>query len=567
VLLAASTVVALGLRLTGIGCLLPALVEPEGGALPLELERLERGERDAKSESAAPTLIAQCARLAPAKVVGTSAGPPTLDAALAASVDANLRVRKTVACLSALTVPLTYLVARAFLSSGWSLLAAAFLATSFLQQWFAQEARTDAAATTFFVLALLGALGVRRYGTPVVHLLAGVALGLAVGAHEAGVLLVFPLIVAACASSGSARSRWWLVGSLAAAALAAWPCRSATFFEFDGDARSLRFAGGTFGAESFDFDGAKLVALALWSHEPMLALLGGVALATLLLRMLQRPGAPGIENGRDAAVVFAYVGPLLLAACLATRGQARALIPLLPPLAIVAAWALSFWSERARARRHGARLAALLVLAPLAVNGVFAANLARVRAAPDTIARAVEWFRDPKHFDRARERIAVLPPVDLPLAWSDRSLAAVGRDVPTGGFPWLDFQRGADPARKPTERFHVEWLALATPERRDAAAADPERFVRELDVDYVVVHALRMVHRHPAFTAVRNGLLARAQLIERFSPDGGRVGEIPLDFEDPAPDERTSRAWRVLFADSTGPVMEIYRLRRGGDER
>ncbi|MCE9592918.1 MAG: glycosyltransferase family 39 protein [Planctomycetes bacterium] len=581
--LVALTGAALGLRLSGRGFLLPALVEPDGGALPAELARLERGGAEPTREVAAwrePSLVAQCARLVPSTRATTKNGePPSIDAALEASADLRVRSRTAVACLSALTVPAAFLVARFFLSSGWSLVAAAFVATSFLQQWFAAESRPDAAATTFFTLAVLGALCVRRYGTLAAYVFAGVALGLAVGALESGVALLLPLAVAILTSVRGGRSRWFGLAALAVAVLVARPfystetpsggwARMASIVGFDRATHELRFAGHELPLESLDFGGARVVADTAWSHEPTLMVLGGLALAALLVRMLSRPGAPGIEHGRDVAVVFAYVGPCLLAASAYSRVQARALIPLVPYFAILAAWGLSVLAELALARPRARRFAVALVLAPLALNAAFATSLARVRAAPDTIARAAAWFRAPQHFDREHERLAVLPPIDFPLPQTDKALAISARGVPIGEFPWLDYQRGADPATKPIERFHVEWLALATPEQRDAIAADPERFVDALDVDYVVVHALRMVRRHPAFAAVRGALLARAQLVERFSPDdGGSAGEIPLDMDEPAPDDPVNRAWRVLFADSTGPVMEIYRLPRRIDAR
>ncbi|MBI5431235.1 MAG: glycosyltransferase family 39 protein [Planctomycetes bacterium] len=581
--LVAMTFGAAILRVSGVGFLLPSIVEPDGGVLPYQLDRIERRYEEPTRDFYAsyyPSLISKFARLAPSeRSEVTPNAPLSIDKALAVSSDLNLRVRKTIAVLSAFTVPLTYLLARHFLPSGWALIAAAFMATSFLQQWFAQQSRPHAAATTFFTLAMLGALYLRRHGTVLAYLFAGVTFGLAIGTLQNGVAYAFPLAAAVLLCERKGRARAWAFVALALAAFVGWSLylksgsaepltEDKPLFAFDATTGVLQLSGHEIGLGAFDFGGARIVWNALWCYEPTLTCVVALACAAFLARLALRPGAPALLNRGDALVVLAFLAPYVLVVCLYSKSYQRFVIPLLPFLATFAAWGLSFWSEQLFARSRSAAWSIALVALPLTANAMFALSLARVRRATDTIARSAEWFRDARNFDRTRQRIAVLPPIDFPLPLTDPALAKLTQGIYTKTYPWMNFQTTADPAEKPLERYEIEWLPMASAKQRDEIAADPEAFVRGLDVDYVVVHALEMVRFHFAFTKIRGALMKEAQLVQRFSPDrGGTEREIPLDFEDFEHYEPDPWAWRTLFAESTGPVIEIYRIERAKDAR
>lgn len=580
-LLVALTCTAALLRLTGIDFLLPSIVEPDGGVLPYQLDRIERRYEEPKRDFYAafyPSLVTQFARLAPSRdAERPAAQPPTLEQARASSVDLNLRVRRTVAVLSAFSVPLTYGLARHFLSRGWSLVAAAFLATSFLQQWFAQQSRPHAAATTFFTLALLAALYLRRQGTWLAYLFAGATLGLAIGALQNGVALLFPLLGAVwwCERRGAARA--WVAASLLLAAFVGQALylgagsdqpltRNEPLLAYDAATNALKISGHAVALDAFDFSGARIVWNALWCYEPTLTLACLAAFALLIARYALNPGGPLVERRGEVLVVLAFALPYAFVVCLYARSYQRFVIPLLPLLAIFAAGGLAYGAELLRARVRWAALAVAGL--PLAANAIFAVNLARVRGTPDTIARAAEWFRDPANFDRERQTIAVLPPIDFPLPHTAESLARFTQGLYTKPYPWTHYQKTAAAQSLPLERYQIEWLPLATQQQRDAIAADPEGFVRGLGADFVVIHVLEIVRFHAAFTAIRGALLREAQLVQRFSPDrSAREREIPLDFEDFEHYEPDPWAWRTLFAESPGPVIEIYRLRRGRGAR
>lgn len=581
-LLAALTFGAAILRLSGIGFLLPSIVEPDGGVLPYQLERVEQRLEEPKRDFYAayyPSLITRFAQLAPSVRADLPSGASlTREQALAAAADRNVRVRRTVAVLSAFTVPLTYLLARHFLTSGWALVAAAFMATSFLQQWFAQQSRPHAAATTFFTLALLGALYLRRHGTWLACAFAGATLGLAIAALQNGIAMTIPIAAAAfwCETRGPLR-RWLslALGALALAAVVGWSfylkggeseplTEDGPLLVYDAATNTLRLSGHEITLGSFDFGGARIVWNALWCYEPTLTIVCLLGLVVFVVKLARHPGAPAFERGGDAAVVLAFVVPYAFVVCLYAKSYQRFVIPLLPVLAVFAAWSLGYAIGLLRGR--GRRFARLAVALPLLANGVFAVHLARMRSQPDTIERAARWFRDAENFDRERQKLAVLPPIDFPLPHTEASLAKYTQGIYTKSYPWMHFQKTCKPEERPLELYDIAWLPLATEKQRDEVAADPELFVRELQVDFVVVHALEMVRFHSAFTSVRGALMREAQLVARFSPDV-REREIPLDFEDFEHYEPDPWAWRTLFAESSGPVIEIYRLRRGRSAR
>ena len=168
------TLGALALRLTGLGFGLPQAHEPDLRYV-VNLEWLREGiDFDASTELKQwyPLLVPRLTALAPA--VGPAPAGAALEEHLAAAAAPVVQLRATVALLAALVVPATFLLARRFLASGWSLLAAALSATSLLHLVFSQQARPHGATATTFTLAVLGAMALRRRGDLVGWLLASV---------------------------------------------------------------------------------------------------------------------------------------------------------------------------------------------------------------------------------------------------------------------------------------------------------------------------------------------------------------------------------------------------------
>jgi hypothetical protein len=282
--------------------------------------------------------------------------------------------------------------------------------------------------------------------------------------------------------------------------------------------------------------------------------------------MCLRPGAPAIENREDALVILSFAAPYAFLLCLYQLSYQRFVIPLLPYLACFAAWTIATLTQAARKslRPNAAQwIGALALSLPLAAQAMFAVRLAQVRSAPDTIARAAAWFRDRQNFDRATQRIVVLPPLDLPLPQKAELLARNSKGLFSATVPWLHFQKQLAPEKRPLEQYEVLWMPMSKPEDRNRIAASPEKFVQTLDADFAVVHALEVVRFHPAFSLVRSALMSQMQLVARFTPDvRGQAHEIPLDYEDFEHNPPLPWAWRTLFAQSTGPIVEIYKLKR-----
>ncbi len=584
-LLAVLTVAALALRLSGIGFLLPSVVEPDGGVLPYQLERFETGVANPSQDFYAayyPTAIARVARLWPSRRAALEKGERlgVAESVVVAS-DYNLRVRKTVAVLSVLVVPITYFVARFVLSSGWSLVAAAFMALSFLQAWFAQQSRPHAAATSAFTLCMLAALHLRKRGTLAAYLFAALAFGLAVGTLQNGIAFGLPIVAALLLRERDAKSRgaWWILPAFAIAGAIAWSLypRGATpevkpdapLFEFDRAADVLKLSGHDVYLQYLNFDGVKNVANALTGYEPVLTAVCLVGLICFVVRLSLRPGAPAFDHPRDVWVMLSFVAPYAFVLCVYQLSYQRFVIPLLPYLACFAAWTLSSlvgWLSNAK--RSTRAVAAALVCLPLGAQATFAVRLAQVRAEPDTVARATEWFRDEHNFDRTKERLVVAPPLDLALPQEPELLSRNSKGVFVDSFPWLRLQTRMSEEQRPLERYRLVRMPLAFPADRKRASAAPLEFVRTLNADFAVVHTLEVTRFDPSFAAVRDALLSDAQLVARFAPDDeGAHHEIPLDYEDFEHFPPLPWAWRTLFAHSTGPVVEIYKLARPAERK
>src|SRR5262245_32233065 len=129
-LLALATAAALVLRLAGVDFLLPQLVESDSRVIHEQVEHLERGAPPPETDrnfGFYPLLIARATAFA-----FDERPPPEPAAGLAEHLRrasaTHVHVRLVGAALSALLVPATWLLARAFLSAGAAYFAAALAA-------------------------------------------------------------------------------------------------------------------------------------------------------------------------------------------------------------------------------------------------------------------------------------------------------------------------------------------------------------------------------------------------------------------------------------------------------
>ena len=584
-ILAALFAGTLFLRLRGIDWMLPHRVEPDAH-LASQLEGFRAGRTDwgdGVDYSKYPHLLARLLQPFPGlerpERLGAAALAPELGPHLRRASGAVLEMRVLVALLGSALAPLTFLLARRFLSSGWSLLAAGFVATSLLNQHYAQQARPHAAAATLALAAVLAALRLRGRPTPGAYLLAGGAAALALGGLHSGVAALFPLaaahFLAERGERGSGAARW-----LARPLLAALPVAAALWlfypFLFSGDsppgdvaqgsaleagAGGLTQSAHTIQWSQFDGAGFQRVLWTLISYEPAglaLALLGIAAGLAGWVRF--RGPAPGPGAGRDLAVVLSYAVPYALVIGLFSVTYQRFVLPLLPFLACAAAAGtarLAGWLPHRVGR--GVLVAAVLVWPAWTTW-----RLGSLRKAPDTLERAASWIAE--HTLRGVTRTVVSPGYDLPLARRPEAVRA-DEGLPRGIRPelWMDYQTRLLDARGPQlPLFESGHLVFRLPVRgrRELVRLTrrPAEFLGSLGAERVVVPVIEK-QRNTVAWLLREDARQRGELLARFSPEKTEALWVhPFDFREEPYGDPMHFGLRVLRANAIGPTVEVYSL-------
>ncbi len=574
-LLALLTALALGARLLGLGFQLPHAWEPDALVLVRQAEYLEAGITDAESDVFSgyyPQLIARLCLVLPRPAPAAEAS--TLQEHLDAAGAARLRVRRTIALLSVLLVPATYLLARFFLARPEALCAAGLAAFSLLHMWFSQQTRPHAVSAPLAVLGVVGALALQRRGDLAGYAAAGLGAALAVGSLQSGAAVLGATLAAHLLRrrGGTRHPHLLFLGVLAACALAVRvyypflfaPSRGADAAALGLEARGLNLSGHVVRLDAFDGRGFAVVFDSLRTYEPLLAAL---SIAGSVLALWSARGAGGARAwiaGREGLlVVLAYAVPYLVAIGLYAHTYQRFVLPLVPFLACLAAYGLfraaRLWVD-ARGPVAGGfapgRAAAVLLVSAQCV-AVF--QLGWIRSRADTSEEATAWI--------AREvppgeALLLTPSLDLPLA---RTRAALERVPPSLGdtWPWLAYQKGLRAPIESTTPRDLVPLPVFEGAARDELRDDPAAWFRRSDVRWAVLDASRGPLR-PGFAEALRGARATGRLVARFSPQGG--GDAwPLGFQDDYFDERPVWWWRTLSSRRTGRVIEIYRI--GPDPR
>jgi 4-amino-4-deoxy-L-arabinose transferase-like glycosyltransferase len=285
------------------------------------------------------------------------------------------------------------------------------MATSVLHLSLSQQARPHGVACAFMTLAVAAAIHLRRRPTWARYALAGLAAGLAAGALQSGLAVVPALAVAHMVRERSERPApfWRIVLSAAVIAVLIvvfYPLiasQTKSLFE----RREGHIVQGTHNVDLSHFDGTGFPVMlwSLWSYEPMLLVLGAIALPIVLRRW---PRARG--SRRDLWVALAFVLPYALVFGIFRGFQERMLLPLVPWLAILATFPLDAALKRAPRRTWVIAAAALLVLA---VPAALAVRLSSLRARDDTIEQCAQWVE--QHLQPATDVAVVTFPLDVPL--------------------------------------------------------------------------------------------------------------------------------------------------------
>jgi hypothetical protein len=307
--------------------------------------------------------------------------------------DVFVVARVTSAALGAVAVWLLYLAgARLFADRRVGLLAAALLGVAFLPVFYSHLALNDVPTLAPLCLALWAIAGVLRFGRTRDYVLAGFALGLACAFKYTAGIVLLALVAAAVVHGRDAGTMRVAVRGLLIAGL----CAGAGFFvgnpygllaprEFhEGLVHQTSTAGDAFGKLGLAEDNGWRYYL--WSLSWGLGwvpLVAAVAGFVLLVR-------------RDPRIALVLApAPLLFILYMGTNERyfGRWLMPVVPLLCLLAAWA-AVQAAEAVGRRRASLLPAALALAAVALCGqslVHSVHLGRVLARDDTRTLAREW--------------------------------------------------------------------------------------------------------------------------------------------------------------------------------
>jgi len=559
------TLLALGLRLCGIGFMLPhfAHIDERVYANQVDLFRgLEPFPGEVDNYAFYPELVPW---IASATTPFELARPPAhgIDEQRELGGAKVVSLRTTVAWLAVLLVPATYFFSRRFTSRRVALTAACFVAASVLHAWHSQQARPHAVLATTTLAAVLGALFVLRRGDWRAYVIAGFASGLALATLQSG----FAVLPALCAAHVLRRhDRGWPAQGFFVLALGVCLVTGRVFYPFVFHAGTGEIALGWWssggklelsghGMDFTDFNGGGFVPLAraLCDFDPLIAtfaLVGLVTCAVSLARARFR-----LENGRAWLVVLAHALPYMIAIGMWQRSYQRFLLPLLPYFALLAAWG-AWWIVERVSKREIVRYA--LVGLVLVMQFVTTVKLVQLRRAPDTATEAADWIAT--HLKQT-DRIAVIPMLDLPLLRHERGLADRARAVGREYKPWPRYQLSIPAEERALEAFDVFNMPIADPRLVQLLLTDPAAYVREIGADYVAVQEFGPNIRLN-LGKIRDAVKQSGTLVARFSPWRiDRSGDTPLlyywDSEFAAESWLT---WRMFAMRSLGAPVEIYRM-------
>jgi len=560
------------LRLRHIDFGLPESAEPDC-RIPFQVENLRRSgdwPRSDKELTWYPLVIARTAALLPE--------PPPVPAGaslaehIAAAARPYAQVRAAGALLGLLAVPLTWLLARRFLTPSWSLVAAAFVAVSMLHVGFSQQSRPHAASAGMYLLPMLACLHLRRSVRLHAWLLCGFALALAIGTLHSGVALFLPLAMVWFLGA-RAGGRWLELRLLIPLAVVALSLPVSYPFWFSTQSAGVDVQGSVVKLAAHpvylsDFNGAgfRIMLRTFWYYEPALLVACVLALAWLV-RDRALPGTVrDAERRRDLWVVLAFVLPYSLVTGVYLHVYERFALPLVPYAACLASWGLARTS-RALTRGLGTVAARTvpcgLALAALALPAYASWRLVAVRGQPTTNQQAAAWLTT--HLQPGDARILLSPPLDLPLARTTEGLLVNGQPPPARSkYYWARYQYGLDPGRRPLPAWDLRWLQVAGATYLERLERDPLGVLADDGADLAVVEVFAPGRNLPAATRMLEELRRKRPLLVRFTPDArADYSEHPFGYEDMTHVKAENFLLRLLQAERTGPVIEVFDLRRG----
>jgi len=567
-LLLALTAAGLAIRLVGTEFCLPHIREMDS-EIVTQVSHLRGKPLRSKSSrvfyATYPLLTALCTW------IGTS--PPPAEPPPRASLEEHLHwagqdysdTRKTVAVLSSLIVPITWLLARRFAGPWWGLYAAGLMGASLLHVFFSQEARPHGPTSVCFVLAMLAFFRMRRVPTAASYALVGLALAVLLGFLHSGIAMGVPLLAAHLLRDDRRLldPRLLLTGSIVVASLPGtyWPLIDPALKDVESvvDDSEVAVPGHVVKWSRFNGGGLETTLTTMRSYEPVLSALLILALvvyvATRFLPRARDGEAEAPDRGKEALIVLAFVLPYGFMISLWEENYERFVIPLLPFLACFVAWA-----GRELTRRSGGALRTAVVglfLLCLTLPGYASARLSWLRHVPDTAERAAEWIRE--NVDPASDHVFVTPWWDLPLVRTQETLhEKVGGKAFHVISPWKAYQAGLEPEVLPGPHWRLTTMVVLP--RFDGQTVEGLReYLDYFGSGYFVIDAKK--RGHPWMKWMSDELAARGELVQRISPDKDEwAWNYPLFDQDGVEPDWPDFTPRVLKARSVGPVIEIYRV-------
>jgi hypothetical protein len=287
---------------------------------------------------------------------------------------------------------LTYLIGKRLGDARMGLTAAALLALSAVHVEYSQLVRTDVQMSVFMLLCTLSSIAIARTGRARDHALAGVFLGLGIATKwPAAVIALSPL----CAALWCRRSKGWqmvvrniaLLGLCGAAAL----FLASPYLLLDHATVLANLAGEARPTHPGATGGGFMANLLWYARGPLVTAFGTVGLALAALGAALMP----LRNRTAAVAVLPGFAALALILCAQSLTWERWVVPLLPFLALSAAWTLGAAADLLRRRLDRPLLgleglAATLLLLPMATT-TLGEQRERMN---DTRQAAASWVRD-----------------------------------------------------------------------------------------------------------------------------------------------------------------------------
>jgi hypothetical protein len=561
--LCALVLAGFALRWLGVGWGLPHQTYRDGMVISTQVEYLREMPEDPTANEFwgyYPHLMSRLILLAPDDWVGEPREPLELEGHLARASEPWLMARQLSVLLSLLAIPGAFFVARRFVSDGWALFAAALVTFSLLHLSFAQQEKPHGPVSGTVVMAVLAAMALARKPGAWTWFVATAAMALALATAVNG---AFALVSAAAALFAMFLGRsergglWKLIARAIVPTLLVLAATVRFFYPFLfgggekeklGD-HALNVGNHPLMLDKLNFAGSKNMFLTLYLYEPVLLVLGIVGVGVFLWRCKSR-GPVDLERRRDLAVILPFAVMYGLFVCVYEDAFDRFLMPLVPFLAALAAYAAAALSSRIRSKPALVAVAALLLAEPAAAT----VALARVRARPDTQTQVAEWIR--AHV-QPEERVVVLPYIDLPLFYSEAAVA----ESPDASevLTWMAYQARLDSKWKLGPSYTV--LPPRGVKQEFAELGDaPLDGIRARGADYVVIQAFGERYRYKVLLRLLEELREKAERVFVAAPraDGEESGRVWIREKMTLNQVPT---WLRVFQDrSMGTVLEIYRV-------